>query len=78
MSEEIRTKVIGVRLRMKFLAALAAAAGSSLVGQAATAFADKGGCPNEASAMGASKANARSAHGVAKQLARGCVEGGEG
>ena len=37
-----------------------------------TAFADKGGCPNTASATGAANANANSAHGADKQLARNC------
>lgn len=39
-------------------------------------FADKGGCPNAASANGAAHANERSAHGPAKQAARGCGQHG--
>src|SRR3990172_2161527 len=46
-------------------------AGLALVG-AHQSFADKGGCPNAASANGAAHANPNSAHGPAKQEARGC------
>jgi len=48
----------------------------SIAGLAVTgaqhSFADKGGCPNAASANGAAHANENSAHGPAKQEARGC------
>ena len=78
MSERVRTGVIGFRLRVQLLAALMGAAGSTLAGRAGTAFADKGGCPDDSAVQGPWKANARSAHGVAKQLARGCRTTGEG
>jgi len=41
-------------------------------GGAADVFAGKGGCPNDNASNGASKANDKSAHGAAKQAARGC------
>src|SRR5438093_10951582 len=54
--------------------ALALAAGV-VIGMTAVApsSADKGGCPNAASINGAAHANPNSAHGPAKQAARGCA-----
>jgi hypothetical protein len=66
----MRKKLAGIRLMLM----AATAAGGVLVGNVSTAFADPGGCPNAHSAKGAAHANANSAHGIAKQLARGCVD----
>lgn len=53
---------------------LTAAATLAFVGMSvAPALADQGGCPNVASDNGASYADDNSAHGLNKQVARGCV-----
>jgi hypothetical protein len=61
-----------------WLAATALAATATIMAMNITAaFADKGGCPNDSAVVGAGKANANSAHGLAKQIARDCVTIGE-
>jgi len=55
------------------MSTLAAAAVLLAVLSVAGVSADRGGCPNAASANGAAHANPNSAHGPAKQEARGCA-----
>lgn len=63
-------------MRRKALAVLFAAAvvlgGAGALSIVSSVAAGKGGCPNQAAGYGAAHANASSAHGVDKQVARGC------
>jgi hypothetical protein len=63
-------------MRRKTLAVLFAAAvvlgGAGAPSIVSSVAADEGGCPHEAAGNGAAHANAKSAHGVDKQVARGC------
>ena len=61
--------------KISVLGSALALAAALVIGMTAVApsSADKGGCPNAASANGAAHANPNSAHGPAKQAARGCA-----